>query len=346
MKRTLSVVGFLVLTVLSGFGQQTGAFFRIIAPTNTKITAFDSQGYLTWTNAATVGVTCIIQRATTLTGPSNWVNYVQHEVTNATMAARVHDPNPPAGMVWIPAGTNSGTDPDAGAYSLTVAAFYMDATEVTKAQWDAVYAWAVANGYSFYYAGSGKAWNHPVHTMKWWDCVKWCNARSQKNGRTPVYYTDIAMTQVYKAGQVLEPYVKSSANGYRLPTANQWHYAARGGFSNQRFPWGDKIDHTRANYCGNPSIYAYDLGYAGWDTRYETGERPYTSPAGSFVANGYGLYDMSGNVFEWCSDVYGVERYICGGSWSFPAGYASCRGGYWNSAALAGNSIGFRTVCR
>jgi formylglycine-generating enzyme required for sulfatase activity len=74
--------------------------------------------------------------------------------------------NPP-GMVRIPSGTNSGTDPDFGAYSLTVAAFYTDATEVTKAKWDEVYTWAIANGYGFDNAGSGKAANHPVHTVNW-----------------------------------------------------------------------------------------------------------------------------------------------------------------------------------
>ena len=60
-------------------------------------------------------------------------------------------------MRLIPAGMNSGTDPDFGEHSLTVAAFYMDSTEVTKAQWDVVYTWAVANGYGFDNAGSGKA---------------------------------------------------------------------------------------------------------------------------------------------------------------------------------------------
>ena len=59
----MSVVGFLMLTVMSGFGHQTGAFFRIIAPTNTKSTAFNSQGYMIWTNAATAGVTCTIPAA-------------------------------------------------------------------------------------------------------------------------------------------------------------------------------------------------------------------------------------------------------------------------------------------
>jgi formylglycine-generating enzyme required for sulfatase activity len=74
---------------------------------------------------------------------------VHYAVTNAEMELRLYDPNPPAGMVLIPGGVNAGTDPDFGAYSLTVDAFYMDRYEVTKALWDEVYAWAVTNGYSF-----------------------------------------------------------------------------------------------------------------------------------------------------------------------------------------------------
>jgi formylglycine-generating enzyme required for sulfatase activity len=88
----------------------------------------------------------------------------------------------PSGMVLIPGGTNSGTNPLAdgesysdfypSSYSLTVDSFYMDRTEVTKAQWDTVYNWAVNHGYSFYDSGSGKAINHPVHFVNWYDCVK------------------------------------------------------------------------------------------------------------------------------------------------------------------------------
>ena len=351
-----------MLTPLLGFGQQSGAFFRIIAPTNTKITAFNSQGYLVWTNAATSGVTCTVQRAATLAGPSNWVDYVQHRVTNATMTARVHDPNPPVGMVMIPSGSNSGTNPITEGeyydpiqypqtYSLTVSAFYMDAIEVTKAQWDAVYTWAVTNGYGFDNAGSGRASNHPVQMVNWYDCVKWCNARSQKEGRTPAYYRTSAKSTVYKTGQIdIENDCVNWGSGYRLPTVIEWEYAARGGASGRRLPWGDMIDHTRANYYGNPTSYAYDLGYEGYDTRYATGKNPYTSPAGAFAANGYGLFDMSGNVWEWCWDWYhpgyqGVFRVFSGGSWNDLA--VCCRSSsrsYYYFPGYSDDSKGFRAV--
>lgn len=69
----------------------------------------------------------------------------------------------------------------------TLGSFYLQERETTKAQWDAVRAWAVNNGYTDLAVGAGKASNHPVQTVSWWDVVKWCNARSEKEGLTPVY---------------------------------------------------------------------------------------------------------------------------------------------------------------
>ncbi len=236
----------------------------------------------------------------------------------------------PPGLVLISGGTNGGTDPDFGAYSLTVESFYMDQCEVTKALWDEVRTWAWGNGYTDLPTGGGKAANHPVPYARWYECVKWCNARSQKAGRTPVYYTDAAMTRVYKTGTVIEPYVKTSANGYRLPTEVQWEYAARGGVANRRFPWGDEINHDFANYSANGSAYTYDTSpyttYT-YHPAYNDGTNPYTSPVGLFAPNGYGLYDMAGNESEWCyawfPGLEGSSRMMRGGKWY--SGAYTCR---------------------
>ena len=83
--------------------------------------------------------------------------------------------------------TSGDTDADAPPITVTVSPFYMQQTETTKAQWDEVRTWAVSNGYTDLAAGAGKAANHPVHSVNWWDVVKWCNARSEKEGLTPVY---------------------------------------------------------------------------------------------------------------------------------------------------------------
>ena len=98
-------------------------------------------------------------------------------------------------MVLIPAGSFTMGDTldgegDAIPTVTYVSAFYMDVNLVSYSQWQTVYNWAIAHGYTFDYAGSGKASTHPVQTIDWYDCVKWCNARSEKEGKTPAYYTD------------------------------------------------------------------------------------------------------------------------------------------------------------
>lgn len=221
------------------------------------------------------------------------------------------------GFVLIPAGAFTMGDDlddlgDAPTHTVNLSAFYMAQNLVTKAEWDKVQMWAVDNGYTRLAAksrlraeesgGAGKAPNHPVMCVTWWEAVYFCNARSQMEGLAPVYTVDGA---VMKTG-FDRPTVIWTANGYRLPTEAEWEKAARGGLVGKRFPWGDTISHSQANYIsfdkfpydvsptrGEHPSYSADFDHPGTDRIVTTNPHdgyPYhkywniitTSPVGSF----------------------------------------------------------------
>ena len=205
----------------------------------------------------------------------------------------------PAGMALIPAGPfQVGDDRVAGwVHTVTVSAFAIDKWEVSIELWESVRAWGNAHGYDLVAGGSYDA-KHPVHSVSWYAVVKWCNARSEKEGKVVAYYEDGAMTQMYRSGDKVPAGVKWDA-GYRLPTEEEWEKAARGGLAGNLYPWGtDDISPAVANYIES--------------------NKGKTTPVGSYGANGYGLYDMAGNVWEWTWDWSGYESYrvIRGGSWN------------------------------
>ena len=280
--------------------------------------------------------------------------------SNVRVSVTASDDTAPSGMALIPAGSftmgntfaGEGSSDELPVHTVQVSAFYMDKYEVTKALWDDVYNWAttrpagVRYGFDFLNSGQGKAASHPAHSMTWYDAVKWCNARSEKEGRTPAYYTSAAQTAVYRSGQVNvdNSWVKWSA-GYRLPTEAEWEKAARGGASGRRFPWSDAdtITHSRANYFSSSS-YAYDTSPTrGYHPTFAVGGFPYTSPVGYFAPNGYGLYDMAGNVWEWCSDRYGAYS---SGSQTDPRGPTTGSVRVFRGVSWYNNAINCRAAIR
>ncbi len=271
----------------------------------------------------------------------------------------------PAGFALIPGGSflmGDQSDPPVGTaderpvHEVIVGAFYLAKYEVTKELWDEVRGWGQDHGYTDLPAGGGKAANHPVHSINWHAVVKWCNARSQKEGLTPCYTVDGAIYKTLNKDNVVCDW---GANGYRLPTEAEWEKAARGGAVGKNFPWGtDTISHSQANYYSSTG-YSYDVSPTrGYHPTYATGLPPYSSPVGSLAANGYGIYDMAGNMWEWCWDWHaaytadaqtnprgpasGSLRLIRGGNWSIQAEYARCADRYLIMPDGAGNNLGFR----
>lgn len=240
-----------------------------------------------------------------------------------------------AAMSLIPAGTftmgspesEPGRDVDEVQHTVTLTRnFYMQQTEVTWDQWNEVRDWGLANGYTDIEVGqSGDEGDasglHPVTAVSWQGVVKWLNAWSEMNGLAPCYTLD---GEILRTG-IDEPVCDFDASGFRLPTEAEWEYACR-------------ASSTTAFYNGPITVVGNvpvdpNLDLIGW---YLGNSDVDTQPVATKLPNPYGLYDMAGNLWEWCWDWY--DDYGAGPA-TDPTGPSSgsdriVRGGDFQSLAL------------
>ncbi|MDR0503720.1 MAG: SUMF1/EgtB/PvdO family nonheme iron enzyme [Treponema sp.] len=238
-------------------------------------------------------------------------------------------------MVWI----NPGTFTRNG-YTITLTSgFYMGKYEVTQEQYHAV----MENNPSYFHSSpaSGEVQGkRPVEWVRWYDAIVFCNKLSMAEGLIPAYSingsTDPADWATWDAVQVV-----AGSTGYRLPTEAQWEYACRAG-TTTTWSFGDNQS-SLTNYA--------------W---YIANSNGMTHEVGKKLPNAWGLYDMHGNVWEWCWDwfgnypntaqtdpagaVSGSHRLYCGGGWSSSAEDTASVSRDNYGPGVRYNSLGFRLL--
>jgi formylglycine-generating enzyme required for sulfatase activity len=196
--------------------------------------------------------------------------------------------------------------------------------------------WELRNGVNWKNPGIEQRDNHPVVMVSWFDAVAYCNWLSERDGLEPAYAIN-GETVSWNRGKT----------GYRLPTEAEWEYSCRAG-SSGAFNTGATISTDQANFNGR-------LKNSNTNSVY----RERTTPVGSFTPNAWGLYDMHGNVWEWCWDWngdyptgttqqdpagpgQGTERINRGGGWSSSSGTIRSAYRSYDTPVTNGNNLGFR----
>jgi formylglycine-generating enzyme required for sulfatase activity len=244
--------------------------------------------------------------------------------------------NPGGGeMVTIPAGffemgSRYGRDEEKPVHKVWIDSFLMDRHEVTQSEYEKLGKFDAFPNPSHFQGA-----DLPVDQVTWPQAARFCNARSRLEGLQPCYNEDTAACDF-------------AANGYRLPTEAEWEYACRAG-TTSGYSFGDE-----ARQVGDFAWFADNSGKK-------------THPVGRKKPNPWGLFDMHGNLAEWCQDIYALNYYktspekaprgpdegneyvLRGGSWKSPAdalrsAYRTGEAPGFSDACLARDAIGFRCV--
>jgi formylglycine-generating enzyme required for sulfatase activity len=266
-------------------------------------------------------------------------------------------------MALVPGNQSFPTGIDDSGVAFVARDFLLGKSEVTYALWETVCDWAGSatrglDRYTFVNrgvqgAGSATQAQHPVTTISWHDALVWCNALTE-------YYnaaTGAALTPVYQdangivrdargvGGMVVLP--MDSADGFRLPTSDEWELSAR-------WRGADTMYTVRKNdWATNPINFTQGNAASGAAAAYtnsvETGAvavsgQSGTAPVKSRKPNALGLYDMSGNVWEWCFDAKGAGRAVRGGAWGMDTNNVSIGGTLFRNPTDARDTVGFRVA--
>jgi formylglycine-generating enzyme required for sulfatase activity len=238
------------------------------------------------------------------------------------------------------------------------ASYWIGESEVTYGLWQTVYDWAVSEGYEFANLGVGTTSVHPVTNVSWRDCMVWCNALTEwYNAKSGTGYTCVynnagnPLRDSTIAAECDAVVPDAGASGFRLPASDEWEHAARyrgndGANGAIEMPVGSGMFWTPGNYASGATDVTGEKVLNDWTDAvawFDKNADSTTHEVKTKGPNALGIYDMSGNVHEWCFDLYdAINRIRRGGAYQSPSENLRVGCIYNNSPDSKVGTIGFR----